>query len=102
MSECFLEDIFAKQLSQEICKNVWSKFGADPRTSKCLSESKLAHEMVSDDKKYPVADVYRGTQHKNEMCMHHLIYMGCNGNLLSENIKKKIKSLKASLKVPHL
>ena len=102
MSEFFLEDIFAKLFSQERCKNVWSKFGADPLTRKCLSESKVAHEMVSDDKTYPVADVYRSIQQKNDMCVHNLLSIRYNSNVLSSKLKEKTKSVRASLTVPHL
>ena len=49
MSKCVLEDAFSKKISQEICKNTWSKVGAAPLTRKCLSDSKVAHDMGSDE-----------------------------------------------------
>ena len=47
-----------------------------------------------------MATVYHKTQHKNGMCVHHLIYIGYNGNLLSSKLKGK-KSVRALLPVTH-
>ena len=93
MSECFLEDAFAKTFSQESYKNTWSKVGASPLTRKCLSESKVDREMGDNEEEDPVATVYHKTQHKNGMCVHHLIYIGYNINLLSEKLKSKTECL---------
>ena len=71
MSECVLEDDFVKKLSQESCKNVWSKVGAAPLTKKCLSSSKVVHEMGADEEEHPAVTVYCNIQQKNYMCVHH-------------------------------
>ena len=67
MSEFVPEDSFAKTLSQESCKNAWSKVGADPLTRKLFSGIKVAHEMVADEKEYPVDVMYCNIQQDNDM-----------------------------------
>ena len=56
--------------------------------------------MGDDEEEDTVSTVYHKTQHKNGMCVHHLIYIGYNGNLLSSKLKGK-KSVRALLPVTH-
>ena len=67
---------------------------------KCLSDSKVAHEMGVDEEEDPEAVVYCNTQQKNDMCVNHLLSIGYNGNLLIERLKEKTKSVRSSLTVP--
>ena len=48
-----------------------------------------------------MAAVYRNIKQKNDMCVHHLISIGYNGNFLCSQLKEKEKHLSASLTVPH-
>ena len=46
--------------------------------------------MRANKEEYPVAAVYRNIQQNNGMCVHHLLSIGYNGNLLSAKLKEKI------------
>ena len=45
--------------------------------------------MGYDEEEDPVAAVYRNIQQMNDICMHHLLSIGYNGNLLSAKLKGK-------------
>ena len=100
--EYVLEDAFVQTFSQEICKNAWSKGGAALLTIKCLSGSKVTHKMEYYEKEDTVYNVYHNIQQKNDMCVHNLLSIRYNSNVLSSKLKEKTKSVRASLTVPHL
>ena len=45
--------------------------------------------------------MYRNIKQKNDMCVHHFISIGSNGNLLGSKLKERAKYLRTSLTVPH-
>jgi hypothetical protein len=83
-----VEDAFAKAFSVERNLAVWAKVGTVPLTRACLSDKKVAHQVVTDANGVvdvnadPLTEVLLALEKVNHLACDHLSAQGCNGDQL--------------------
>lgn len=83
-----LEDAFAKAFSPERNLAVWVKVGTVPLTRACLSDAKVAHEIVTDANGVidvdadPMTKLLVALEEANHRACDHLCTVKCDGDKL--------------------